>query len=158
MASHLLSNTYPFNQLTFSSNATSQCDLIHENGTVACERWNFDVDQGKTMVADYQLVCHNQYYRNLINTMFLIGEYLCSKYEIWCKLSNQQIDELNHAGVMIGNLFFGSIPDRIGRKFVTLFSHSILGLLAILIGISNNIYVYLLLRWHWMLILNHDMI
>ena len=50
------------------------------------------------------------------------------------------------AGVMIANLFFGSLPDRIGRKTVTLVSHWILGLLTIFLGVADHIYLFLILR------------
>ena len=30
--------------------------------------------EGLTMVVDYQLVCERKYFKNLINTMFLIGK------------------------------------------------------------------------------------
>lgn len=53
---------------------------------------------------------------------------------------------LSKTGVLMSNLALGRIPDLVGRRIVTMWSHWILGFLTIMMGLANNIYLVHVLR------------
>lgn len=97
-------------------------DVVTSRESEKCHEWVYDVSQYKTsVVSDFNLVCDNNWLRALVQSLFMLGEFM-------------------------GSLVWGSISDRYGRKIVFFISLIMQATFGILSGLVADYYIYLLLR------------
>ncbi|XP_024944011.1 organic cation transporter protein isoform X2 [Cephus cinctus] len=80
------------------SETKDQC-LVNFNGTLTeCTEWEFDRSIfPETIISQWSLVCHRSHYANIQQSVLMFG-------------------------VLLGNIFFGSLADRYGRKIPLMIS------------------------------------